>query len=208
MRPLLIVSLGNPAPLTNTLHSAGHLLNTTLATYTSSPPFAPDRRYAKGLTSSNSLENVTFWQSPWSMNISGQPAAAAWRAFCSDHAPAASPSEPSDGQGRGEPGPQRDRPHLVVLHDELELDVGRYKVSTGKSMSPRGHNGLKSLLAQREFGKLEFSRVGVGIGPRPVSRRADDVAEFVLGRIGKRERDSIEGIAADVWAKIVRLRDV
>lgn len=187
MRPLLVVSIGNPAPLTNTLHSAGHVLLNTLASYANAPRPNPNRRYANGLTSQAVVEDVMFWQSPSFMNVSGPAVASAWRSFCKDHPDA--------------------NPHLVILHDELELNTGRYKVSTGRGRSARGHNGLKSIMAQRGFRELEFSRIGVGIGPRPVSRKGDDVARFVLGKIGSTERERIEGIAESVWREILRLRN-
>lgn len=53
---------------------------------------------------------------------------------------------------------------------------------------------------------MDFVRVGVGIGPRPDSRRSDDVARFVLRRMDARERDKVEGLAGAVWRELEKRR--
>jgi len=70
---------------------------------------------------------------------------------------------------------------LVVIHDELDLPVGRVKVKVGGGLA--GHNGLKSLKAHlRDDG---FMRVRIGIG-RPPGRLSG--ADYVLRRPSKAER--------------------
>lgn len=183
MRSLLIASLGNPgAQYAHTLHSAGHTLLAALVAHTSSPPLVKFSTYAKGLVSASAAESMLFWQSPSLMNVSGPPLATAWRVFTSS--------------------PLNENPHLVILHDELELDAGRFSFKTNSGASARGHNGLKSFLAMPNMKELEFTRVGVGIGPRPKSREPDVVADFVLRKMNQRERASIEGIARDVLEKL------
>ena len=49
--------------------------------------------------------------------------------------------------------------HVVVIHDELDLDPGRVRVKTGGGSG--GHNGLKSIDAH--LGK-DYRRVRLGIG--------------------------------------------
>jgi len=90
---------------------------------------------------------------------------------------------------------------LVVVHDELDLPVGRVKVKVGGGLA--GHNGLKSLKAHlRDDG---FMRVRIGIG-RPPGRMSG--ADYVLRRPSKNERadldvavqeaaDGVERILAD-----------
>lgn len=53
---------------------------------------------------------------------------------------------------------------------------------------------------------LEFTRVGVGIGPRPQSREPDVVAKYVLGRMTERQRGLIEGLAGEVWERLKVLK--
>jgi len=74
---------------------------------------------------------------------------------------------------------------LVVVHDELDLPVGRVKVKVGGGLA--GHNGLKSLKAHlRDDG---FMRVRIGIG-RPTGRLSG--ADYVLRRPGKAERAELD----------------
>ncbi len=74
---------------------------------------------------------------------------------------------------------------LVVVHDELDLPVGRVKVKLGGGLA--GHNGLKSLKAHlRDDG---FMRVRIGIG-RPPGRMSG--ADYVLRRPAKGERACLD----------------
>jgi len=62
---------------------------------------------------------------------------------------------------------------LVVVHDELDLPLGRMRMKKGGGLA--GHNGLKSIAA--ETGSQDFVRLRLGIG-RPAGKM--DVASFVL----------------------------
>jgi len=64
---------------------------------------------------------------------------------------------------------------VVVIHDDLDLDLGRVKVTTGSG--PAGHNGVQSII--EALGTRDFPRVRIGIG-RPPDRMAGK--DFVLGR--------------------------
>ncbi len=94
-----------------------------------------------------------------------------------------------------------DPAHLVVVHDELDLPVGRLKVKVGGGLA--GHNGLKSIVAHLHT--HDFVRVRIGVG-KPSGRQAG--AEHVLRRPSKAERveldvvvqeaaDAVEAIVAD-----------
>ena len=63
--------------------------------------------------------------------------------------------------------------HLVVVHDELDLDFGRIRLKFGGG--DNGHNGLKSI--RRHLGTGDFFRARYGVG-RPPGRQ--DAADFVL----------------------------
>ena len=69
---------------------------------------------------------------------------------------------------------------ILVVHDELEKPFGTIQVRLGGSA--RGHNGLRSLIAQ--MGE-QFWRMRCGIG-RP--ERKEDVGTYVLERFGKDEQ--------------------
>ena len=64
---------------------------------------------------------------------------------------------------------------LLVVHDEVDLDVGRLQARLGGGLA--GHNGLRSIAGR--LGSPEFLRLRVGVG-RPGRGDPRDVADFVL----------------------------
>ena len=91
------------------------------------------------------------------------------------------------------------KPELVILHDNMEHAFGTAKITRGAGKSAKGHNGLKSILEQSSLRTLESTRVGIGIGPRPESRKSGDVARFVLKRMDQRQMGLLEDLAGPVW---------
>jgi PTH1 family peptidyl-tRNA hydrolase len=90
---------------------------------------------------------------------------------------------------------------LLVVHDEVDLELGRLQVRMGGGLA--GHNGLRSVAQQ--LGTPDFARLRVGIGrpergdPRPVSDWvlspfSDDVD--VDGLVA-RAADAVEAIARE-----------
>jgi len=64
---------------------------------------------------------------------------------------------------------------LVVVHDELDLELGDVRVKQGGGLA--GHNGLRSLA--EALGTQDFLRVRIGIG-RPERGDRRPVADWVL----------------------------
>ena len=76
----------------------------------------------------------------------------------------------------------RVEPHeMIVVHDELDLPVGRIKLKTGGGHG--GHNGLRDIISQ--LGHKEFHRLRVGIG-HPGHK--DLVLNYVLGKPSLNDR--------------------
>lgn len=75
-----------------------------------------------------------------------------------------------------------DPSRLVVVHDELDLPVGRIRVKVGGGLA--GHNGLKSIKAHLHTDA--FCRVRIGIGKPPGRREGVD---HVLRAPGRAERE-------------------
>lgn len=74
--------------------------------------------------------------------------------------------------------------NLIVVHDDLDLPVGRVKIRPMGSSG--GHNGVQSVIDN--LGTDDFSRIKVGIG-RPVNVPGE---VYVLGRFHPDEKDDIE----------------
>jgi peptidyl-tRNA hydrolase, PTH1 family len=78
--------------------------------------------------------------------------------------------------------------HLVVAHDELDLEPGRLQLKVGGGLA--GHNGLRSIA--RTLDTQEFARLRIGIGKPPSKEQG---ADYVLRRpVGARKA----ALAADV----------
>ena len=78
-----------------------------------------------------------------------------------------------------------DASQLVVIHDELDLDVGRLKLKQGGGLA--GHNGLRSIT--QHLGTTDYVRLRIGVGRPPSSQAGRD---FVLRRPGKKERVDLD----------------
>lgn len=92
-----------------------------------------------------------------------------------------------------------DPARLVVVHDELDLPVGRMKLKLGGGLA--GNNGLKSIKAHLHTG--DFGRIRIGIG-KPPGR--SEGANHVLKKPGKAERAELDVIvqeAADAVEAII-----
>lgn len=82
---------------------------------------------------------------------------------------------------------------LIIAHDELDLEPGRFKVKCGGGLA--GHNGLKSI--RDHLHSTDFVRLRIGVGKAPSQMRG---ADWVLKRPGKADRqllDEIVETAAD-----------
>ena len=73
--------------------------------------------------------------------------------------------------------------HLIVIHDELDIDPGTIRVKFGGGHA--GHNGLRSICDK--LGTRDWYRVRIGIG-RPPGRKP--VVDWVLSR--PRSKDDTE----------------
>lgn len=76
---------------------------------------------------------------------------------------------------------------LVVVHDELDLPVGRLRVKTGGGLA--GHKGLVSIRAHVR--SEAFTRVRIGVGRPDATPKGGD---YVLKRPGKAERAELDAI--------------
>ena len=97
--------------------------------------------------------------------------------------------------------------HIVVIHDDMDLDFGRIKVKAGGSAG--GHNGIKSI--DRSLGTPKYARVRMGVGHAQRGAHAhDNTVNWVLGGFGpdqrKHLRRSRQSPGAIQWPLNRRLR--
>jgi PTH1 family peptidyl-tRNA hydrolase len=80
---------------------------------------------------------------------------------------------------------------LVVVHDELDLPVGRMKVKVGGGLA--GHNGLRSIKAHLHDDG--FVRIRIGVGKPPGGK--EQGANHVLKPPGKAERAELDVVVQE-----------
>lgn len=73
---------------------------------------------------------------------------------------------------------------MIVIYDDISLDPGQLRIRAKGSAG--GHNGIKSIISH--IGS-EFPRVKVGVGEKPAQF---DLADYVLSRFSKEEREAVE----------------
>ncbi|MBK9180539.1 MAG: aminoacyl-tRNA hydrolase [Acidimicrobiales bacterium] len=172
----MVVGLGNPGDeYAGTRHNVGAEVVALLAArHGGSLRRGRERALSGEVTISGRRVALAFPQTY--MNLSGESVRLLARRF-----------------GVGDPA------HLVVVHDELDLPVGRLKVKVGGGLA--GHNGLRSIVSHLH--SQEFVRVRIGVG-KPPGRQAG--ADHVLRRPTRAERAELDVVvqeAADAVEAIV-----
>ncbi|UCH08960.1 MAG: aminoacyl-tRNA hydrolase [Deltaproteobacteria bacterium] len=76
---------------------------------------------------------------------------------------------------------------IMVIHDDLDLDVGRMKIVRGGGAG--GHHGLESVFFHLKI--TEFNRIKIGIG-RP--RHGESIEDFVLSPPYEDQKEQIKDI--------------
>jgi len=84
---------------------------------------------------------------------------------------------------------------LIVVHDDMDLPIGSYKISFNKSAG--GHRGVDSII--KAVKSQEFMRIRIGVSPakgkgvkKPQGEKA--VVDFILGKYKKPEMEKIKGV--------------
>jgi len=81
--------------------------------------------------------------------------------------------------------PEQLSDHLIVVHDDLDLPLGRLRIK--RRGGPGGHNGLLSIMTSLD--RDEFCRLKLGIGRPP---QGEDAAEYVLAPFTAEETSQVE----------------
>ena len=163
---LLVVGLGNPGnTYADNRHNVGFMAVDEIIRRHG---FAPPRRRFQGLVSEGLLagQKVVALKPQTFMNESGRSVGEAARFF------------------------KIDADHIVVFHDELDLEPGKLRVKNGGGLA--GHNGLKNLAAH--IGR-DFRRVRLGVG-HPGHK--DKVLRYVLQDFAKADDAWLDPLLAAV----------
>lgn len=158
----LIAGLGNPgSEYARTRHNLGAMALLSCAKSWNLFPFHKrfEGEFVQGLVDGH---KVALLFPHTYMNLSGRSIGAALRFF------------------------DMNRNQLIVLHDDVDLPLGRIRVKEGGGHG--GHNGLKSIIGC--VGGPEFIRVRLGVG-RPVG---DDMVDHVLSPFFSEEKQALAQI--------------
>ena len=162
----LITGLGNPGPeYERTRHNFGFMLVDALlrkAESNGSVRFLSKKKDPYVLWRANFGENTEDWLLSIPSTFMNRSGDAVQRIAAYYHIP------PQD---------------ILVLHDELDLPLGRMKLKKGGGNA--GHNGLHSI--QQMLGTPEFYRLRLGIG-KP---QGYDSASYVLNRFNSNEQETL-----------------
>jgi len=172
----LVVGLGNPGPqYEGTRHNVGFRVIETIADRSGAA--APREKWGASVAETRlGDERVLLCKPMEFMNVSGQAVTRVAQFWKIDPARA------------------------VVVHDDLDLPLGRLKLGAGGGHG--GHNGVRSILA--EWGRADFARVRCGIG-RPSSGKSG--TGHVLGAFARDEQELWAATclqAADATEAIIR----
>jgi peptidyl-tRNA hydrolase, PTH1 family len=172
-----IIGLGNPGEeYDNTRHNVGRIALDYFLKKNDFEPFELDKK-SKSLVAQGKIgkEKVTLIKPETFMNKSGLSAGA----FIS--------SVKKTG-------------NLIVIHDDLDLPFGRFKISFNKSSG--GHRGVESII--KAIKTEGFIRVRVGISPVSASGKLkkpqgeEVVGDFILGKFKKNEEDIFKKVIKSV----------
>ena len=95
--------------------------------------------------------------------------------------------------------PKKELKDLVVLHDDLDLPLGRFKISYGKNSG--GHKGVESVM--RALKTKNFVRVRIGISPKNKPAQKE-ILKFIIGKFKPSESE----ILKKVFKKIAEALEV
>ncbi len=171
-----IAGLGNPgAEYEHTRHNAGRMIVEDLARRFEFEDFAPDKK-SKSLVTSGRVgkQSVTLVLPETYMNKSGVSLGSYVKT-------------------------KKDALSFIVIHDDLDLPLGRFKISFGKNSG--GHRGVESVM--KAVKTKDFIRVRVGISPSTPKGTlkkptGDRVADFVIAKFKKPEEELFKKVSKKV----------
>lgn len=93
-----------------------------------------------------------------------------------------------------------DTSNLYIIHDDLDIRLGEYKVQFGKG--PKDHNGLNDIYDK--LGTKDFYHVRIGVDNRDITNRVLG-EEYVLQDFANDERIVLEKVIKEICKKLETL---
>ncbi len=188
---LIIAGLGNPEEeYAGTRHNTGRMMVEAIAKKYSFPELKEDVKLkARVSTGSIGKEKVLLIEPDNYMNRSGASLA---------------PLVGHPMSKKGTSNVQKGFPKLIVIHDDLDLPIGKIKISWNRSAG--GHRGVQSIV--KTIKTEAFVRVRVGISPvtpsgklkKPVGE--DAVTKHIIGPFKKPELETLKKVSKQVVAAV------
>lgn len=152
----LVVGLGNPSSdYSDTYHNIGFMAVDKLASRFASPDFLLDKKSNAYIFDADIFRQRVMMVKPNTyMNLSGDAVGFIARYY---------KVEPSD---------------ILVIYDDIDMPKGTVRARTNGSAGT--HNGMRDIVLK--LGTTDFSRVRIGIGPKPNYMA---LADYVLSKIPK-----------------------
>lgn len=169
----IIVGLGNPGKqYKTTRHNIGFMFIDKLIAITSANKLSSKKFYCDLWETTTIIENWLLAKPQTYMNLSGdaiQPLI---------------------------PWYHIDKDNLLIIHDELDLPLGKMKLKQGGGTA--GHNGLKSIIQQ--LGTKDFYRLRIGIGR--TSLPSENTISWVLSRFSPRELNLLDQLFPTIFESL------
>lgn len=189
---MIIIGLGNPgAEYEGTRHNAGREAVQRFAKKFEFDDFELDKK-AQALVSTGKVVtkqgkgSATLVLPETFMNLSGKSAAKLVKG----------PKKVKNAQGKA----MKAFPDLVVVHDDLDIPLGKAKVSWDKSAG--GHKGVDSII--KALGTQAFFRIRIGITPAKASgelKKPDHetiTENFIVAGFKEKEAETLKGVLKKV----------
>ena len=87
---------------------------------------------------------------------------------------------------------------LIIAHDEIDLALGRYKIS--KDSSSAGHNGAQNIIDL--LGTKNFTRMRIGVDNRADKKIATE--KYVLGKFTAEEMKTISKLLPEISEEVIK----
>lgn len=184
---LIFLALGNPGnEYIKSRHNAGWLMLDWLLEKWSDPTIPlvwKNERKINGLVTKIQVGNreIVAIKPQTFMNRSGEAAKSALQWYNNWD-----PEKPDDNV-----------PNLIVLHDDLDLELGKYKLKFGSG--PKDHNGINSV--RQNLGTDQFWYVRLGIDNRQ-GKRSIPSEVYVLQQMNPEEINQLQQLSDQLATEI------